>query len=185
MYWPSVLSIPFGPGPNRTMLVNPSVGQKSTLVFAGAGRGLCAPKMKPMIKPTAGDNVRLRVCVCLCLLVRRTSTHHTTHLHCILSATAMCVCVCAQTEAYACQELKGHARPGALSQLVRASWGLFDGQVQEERGTVSSTSHLRVLAAARPAPRRDTRNPGKVWPWAQPHRHTLEANRLATAQVPS
>lgn len=23
MYWPSVLSIPFGPGPNRTMLVNP------------------------------------------------------------------------------------------------------------------------------------------------------------------
>jgi hypothetical protein len=32
MYWPSVRSIPLGPGPKRTMLVN--------------------PKMKPMINPT-------------------------------------------------------------------------------------------------------------------------------------
>ena len=124
--------------------------------------------------------VRLRVCVCLCLLVKRTSTHHTTHLHCMLLATAMCVCVCAQTEAYACQELKGHARPGELSQLVRASWGLFDDQVQEGRHSQFNVPLASSRRGSSSAKKRHAKSGESVWPWAQPHRHILEANRLAT-----
>jgi hypothetical protein len=48
MYCPSVLNIPLGPGPKRTMFVNPSAVRPGSHSMLGY-----APKMKPMIKPTA------------------------------------------------------------------------------------------------------------------------------------
>lgn len=59
MYWPSVLIMPLGPGPKRMMLV--------------------APKMKPMIRPTAMES-QYRAILYAHMPVL-TAAHHTTHLH--------------------------------------------------------------------------------------------------------
>lgn len=50
MYCPNVRSIPFGPGPKRTMLVKPKPVRHGH--SEAIREGVRVPKMKPMIKPT-------------------------------------------------------------------------------------------------------------------------------------
>jgi len=119
------------------------------------------------------------MCVCVLVFTREAYIHPSYHPSSLHTVSHGHECMCAQTEAYACQELKGHARPGALSQLVRASWELFDDQVHEGRHSqfnVPLASSRRGLSCAK------KRHPKSGESLAM---GTLEANRLATAHVPS
>jgi hypothetical protein len=104
IYWPSVRSIPLGPGPKRTMLVNPSAVRV-------AARGVLAVRTEDEANDQADG----------CLMVRlyvRDPIAEITYIHpsCHPSSLHRVSRFFKHrriTEPYACRVLKGHATHGA------------------------------------------------------------------------
>jgi hypothetical protein len=82
MYWPSVRSIPLGPGPKRTMLVNPTIVRREHFprMFGMARTEDEADDQSDSCQKVSSCNPRAAM--------KRTSTHHATHLHYALLAIA-------------------------------------------------------------------------------------------------
>lgn len=82
MYWPRVRSMPLGPGPNLMMLVAPAQRVRGSFAEASGHVG-GAPKMKPMMRPTAAAGpVSARSAEEKGGTELHTAAHHGAHLDC-------------------------------------------------------------------------------------------------------
>jgi hypothetical protein len=79
MYCPSVRSMPLGPGPKRTMFVNP---EKVREVKSNSRLMRTEDEADDQANSCSSQAAVLHCFVCM----QRTSTHHATHLHCTLLA---------------------------------------------------------------------------------------------------